>query len=65
MTVDDLITHFSVSSDRQLAKRLQKAPSTICHWRLNGIPWDRQAAFQVETKGELKASARPAIAEAS
>ena len=59
MTIDDLVTYYQVKNDAQLATVINRARSTVSEWRANGIPWLHQTAFQIETKGKLKAEPKP------
>lgn len=55
MNVDDLREYYQASSDKELAKIIQRVPSTICQWRKEGLPERTQGYFQAITNGALVA----------
>ncbi|WEI17121.1 hypothetical protein PY247_11165 [Acinetobacter proteolyticus] len=55
MNVEQLREFYGVKNNSQLAKKIQKARSGITKWEKEGIPPRTQAAFEILTKGELKA----------
>lgn len=55
MNVDDLKKFYKVKSPAELARKLSRPRSTIHYWEKGGIPFSTQAAFEVLSKGKLKA----------
>ena len=55
MNIDDLKAFHQAKSDADLSKKLNRPRCTIYFWKKNGIPPRTQAAFEVLTKGKLKA----------
>lgn len=55
MNVNDLKKFYNCKSYRQMSKILQVSDAAICKWGKNGIPIKRQALFQIQTNGALKA----------
>lgn len=55
MNVGQLREFYNVENNSQLAKKINKARSGITKWEQQGIPPRTQAAFEVLTKGKLKA----------
>lgn len=55
MNVGELREFFKVKNNSQLAKKLGRGRTTICDWDRDGIPVERQALFQIQTNGALKA----------
>ena len=59
MTVDDLKKFFRVIHDSELTGKLGVSKGTISNWRAQGIPSEKQAMLQVQTKGRLQAKVPP------
>ena len=55
MTFDELKSFFHVKTDTALAEKLDVSKAVIHKWKNQGIPTERQAIIQIQTKGELKA----------
>ena len=55
MNVDDLKSFYNAESDADLSRKLNSPRCTIFFWKKNGIPPRTQAAFEVMSKGKLKA----------
>ena len=55
ITVDCLVEHYGLDNDTQLSKRINLNKASISKWRKKGIPQERQAVFEIITKGKLKA----------
>lgn len=55
MNVQDLIAHYSVANESQLAQKLEVARSTLTGWKENGIPPQIQASIELLTNGALRA----------
>lgn len=59
MTVDDLLAHFGLQKDTELASVLHLSRGTVSKWRHNGIPYKQQAVFEISLGGDLKADLSP------
>lgn len=47
-------------TDAEIARRLKTSRQLVRYWRTAGaIPWARQCAIQVQTRGRLRADAPP------
>ena len=55
VNIDDLKSFYKAESDADLSRKLNRPRCTIFFWKKNGIPPRTQAAFEVMSKGELKA----------
>jgi len=56
VNIDDLKAFYQAKNDADLSKKLNRPRCTIYFWKKNGIPPRTQAAFEVLTKGKLKAN---------
>lgn len=59
MSVDDLRVFYGTNSDFELSQTLKVSKATISNWRSAGIPFEKQAVFQIRTHGALKADLEP------
>lgn len=59
MTIDDLRKFLNVDSDFEVSQKLKVSKGTISKWRAGGIPEEKQAVFQIQTNGALKANIQP------
>ena len=55
MNVSDLMAHYRVKTQMDLAKKVGVSQPWISRWARNGIPWAWQCQMQVATRGKLKA----------
>ena len=55
MNVADLMAHYRVKTQMDLAKKVGVSQPWISRWARNGIPWAWQCRLQVESRGRLKA----------
>lgn len=55
MDVDKIHKYCGTKADAELIPLLGVHKSTISKWRSGGIPAERQAVFEVLSKGQLKA----------
>lgn len=55
MTVDQLRDYFNAKTDSDAARKAGVGKSTFTLWRNEGIPIQRQALIELQTKGQLKA----------
>ena len=62
MTYDQLIEHYG--SQAAAARALGLQPPSVYEWKEKGIPLPRQAQYELDTAGVLKAD-RPAQREAA
>lgn len=53
MTHQDLITHYG--SQAAAARAIRVKPSSVAEWKEKGIPLPRQAQYELESDGALKA----------
>lgn len=56
ITVDSLVAHYNVRNDTNLSKRVNLNKASVSKWCKNGIPQERQAVFEIISKGKLKAN---------
>jgi len=56
MTYQQLIEHYG--SQASAARAINIKPPSVCEWKDKGIPLPRQAQYEIDTGGKLKA-ARP------
>ena len=61
MTFNELKLFFHVKTDTALAEKLGVSKAVIHKWKNQGIPTERQAIIQIQTKGELKADGIPQL----
>lgn len=62
MTYDQLIEHYR--SQAAAARALGIKPPSVAEWKEDGIPLPRQAQYELDTGGKLKAD-RPETAKAA
>lgn len=55
ITVECLIKYYGLKNGTELSNRINLNKASISKWRNKGIPQERQAVFEILTKGELKA----------
>lgn len=55
MNVDDLMTFHGCKSKKMLSIAMGVSRITLWKWSKQGIPYNTQAALQLETKGKLVA----------
>lgn len=56
MTLNDLKLYYGCKTQLQLKEKIKVSRVTLWKWQKHGIPYKTQTAFEVETKGKLKAT---------
>jgi len=56
MNVNDLMAHYRVTTQLDLARKVGISQPLISKWARDGIPWIWQCRLQVESRGRLKAA---------
>ncbi|SDC02871.1 Cro/CI family transcriptional regulator [Acinetobacter boissieri] len=62
MNVNDLKSFYNCKTYREMSKILNISDVAIWKWNKNGIPLKRQALFQIQTNGALKADLKQNVA---
>lgn len=60
MTLNDVKKYFGVTTNADVARKLGVTKVAVGNWE-SGIPTERQAIIQIQTKGELKADGIPQL----
>lgn len=55
MNIHDLMTFYNCKSKKMLSDEMGVSRVTLWKWEKQGIPYNTQAALQLETNGELLA----------
>lgn len=54
MNIDDVKKHYKVTSNVDLAKKLNMTPANMTYWSQDGIPYSQQCVLYYESKHKLK-----------